>query len=210
MNRLRAIRGAALAVFLIIVPLTQADGCHVNPAPSSGSGASAQAPAPQITVKASPAATNPGVGAVSGACHFSVKGPGADTTNGSGLKPKKVGKDSYDLAGIVWGYCTDVVHDFVIDLYVYGAPIGATSSGDLYHDSKAHQLVHRAAHSPTPGPVPYPYAISMPCIPGLQLQLVWFVSATDEAGNLIGGGPGTGQVYGGKIVSFTASDCTKV
>src|ERR1700746_130340 len=121
MNRRSAIRGASLAVFLLIVPLTQADGCSSNSGPNTSAPAPSwspcptndnteswcqtptpAAPGPQPPAapgKASRAAPTPGGGGVSGACHFSVKGPGADTTRGSGLKPKKVGKDSYDLAG---------------------------------------------------------------------------------------------------------------
>jgi hypothetical protein len=151
-------------------------------------------------VKATPQPTNPGVGHVSGACRFSVKGPAADTTRGSGLSTKRMSVHLTLVTGIVWGYCTDTIHDFTLDMYVYAAPAG-DASGDFSQDPKAHQLSHKPWTTP-PGPAPVPYPITSPCAPGLEYQLVFHITATDSAGNLIPGGP-----YGGQIVSFTPEQC---
>lgn len=169
-----------------------------NPCPSGG-----------VQVSANPQPTNGGVGQVSGICHFSIKGPSGDSGNGgSGLRPKLMSKVTglINLVGIVWGYCTDTIHDFTLDMHVYGGPPGTHNGGtDFTKNKQAHELVQRAVKSPVPGPAPIPYAITMPCIPGLELQLVYTFTAQDDAGNFIGGGP-----YGGSIVQYTAADCGAV
>lgn len=180
----------------LVLPLTMAAGCDKSPTGS----------APPTyhsiyeTVSATPAATNPGVGHVSGACRFSIKGPAADDTGGSGLKPRRMSSGLVVVAGIVWGYCTDVIHHFTLDMHIYVAPAG-DAHGDFTKDSAAHEISSKAWHTP-PGPAPVPYPITGPCSPNLKYQLVWYQTGTDDAGNFIGGGP-----YGGQIVSFTAAQC---
>lgn len=153
-----------------------------------------------VKVSANPQPSNAGVGTVTGACRFSIQGPPADTTGGSGLKPKKTSPMMVIVAGIVWGYCTDTIHDFTIDMHIYGAPTG-DASGDFTKDPKAHELSHSENHT-APGPIPTPFAVTAPCVPGVEYQLVWYIVATDPAGNFVGGGP-----YGGRIRAFSASDC---
>lgn len=208
-------RNGLIAVGLAVAALAGASAC-VSGGSSGGSGGQ---PAPQssycvpesqpngvcpgsgVKVSSSPQATNPGVGAVSGVCHFGIKGSSPDTTGDSGLKPTKMSPVLIGVTGVVWGYCTDTVHDFVIDLHIYGAPAG-DAHGDFTKDPAAHEMSH-SENSTAPGPVPHPFAVSMmSCVPGLEFQLVWYITATDSAGNFIGGGP-----FGGAIRQFTAAEC---
>ena len=193
------IRLKVLAVGVALAALfgASAEGCQVNPAPSSG-GTSG------VHVSANPQPTNGGVGHVSGVCHFSIDSPSGDKgVEGSGLRPKKMSSTLINIVGLVYGYCTDVIHNFTLDLHVYGGPPGTAQGGtDFMHNSRAHELSYREAKTPIPGPTPIPYAITMPCVPGLELQLIYTLTALDEANNFIGGGP-----YGGRITSFTAAQC---
>lgn len=151
-----------------------------------------------------PQPTNPGAGQVSGICHFGLQSSSGDKgAAGSGLRPKQMSPVLINLVGLVYGYCTDIVRDFTLDLHIYGGPPGTHTGGtDFTKNKRAHELSYREVKSPIPGPVPTPYAITMPCIPGLELQLVYTLTARDEAGNFIGSGPN-----GGSIVQFTASQC---
>lgn len=157
-----------------------ADSCKVNPAPAPGG----------VTVSSHPQASNPGVGQVSGDCHLSIKGPAPDDTAGSGLKVKQLGSHTFVVAGFVWGYCTDHMPHYTLDLYIhYDAGAGP------------YQVNHKTIGE-APGPVPTPFAITAHCLPG-EYQLTYQLLAVDEAGNMIGGN----KVYGGKPIAFTAKQC---
>lgn len=162
------------------------------------------APPSVSTVKANPPATNPGVGHVSGICRFSIQSPSGDKgVEGSGLRPKKMNETLINIVGFVYGYCTDIIHDFTLDMHIYGGPPGTAQGGtDFTKNKRAHELVYREVKTPIPGPIPVPYAITMPCVPGLEMQLIYTLTARDDPGNFIGGGP-----YGGNIVSFTREQC---
>jgi hypothetical protein len=210
MNRRRALGASIASLALAALAAcsygstggSSSGGSNPNPGSSYCVPESGNCGGPQIS--ANPQPTNQGVGHVSGICHFSLTSPaGSKGDGGSGLKPKKSGPVLITLSGIVWGYCTDTVRDFTLDLHIYGGPPGTHTTGtDFTKNKRAHELSYREVKSPIPGPVPTPYAITMPCIPGLELQLVYTVTARDQAGNFIGGGP-----YGGSIVQYTAKDC---
>lgn len=158
-----------------------ADSCGVNPAP-----------------------TNSGAGQVSGICHFGLTSPNGDNgAAGSGLRPKKMGPVLINIVGLVYGYCTDTIHNFTLDMHIYGGPPGTHLSGtDFTKNKQAHEMSYREVKTPIPGPVPTPYAITMSCIPGLEMQLVYTLTALDTADNLVGAGPD-----GGDIVQFTREQC---
>lgn len=158
---------------------------------------------PSVAVSANPQPTNPGVGYVSGACHFSILGPAEDTTGGTGLKTKRMSEILVNVVGIVYGYCTDTIHDFTIDLHIYAAPTG-DASGDFTRDPNAFEVSNRSVHTPVPGPIVVPYAITAQCLSGLEYQLVWFVTARDSAGNLIGD---RSHPNGGRVAQFSADQC---
>jgi len=159
---------------------------------------------PSVAVSANPQPTNPGVGQVSGDCHFSIKAPSGDTTGDTGLRLKRMSSVLVEVVGIVYGWCSDTVHDFTIDLHIYAAPTG-DASGDFTKDPKAFEVKSRTGvRTPVPGPVPVPYAITAQCLPGLEYQLVWFVTAYDSANNLIGS---RSHPYGGRVAEFTAEQC---
>lgn len=160
-------------------------------------------PRPSVAVSANPQPTNPGVGQVSGDCHFSIHGPVEDTTGGTGLRAKRMSDVLVEVVGIVYGYCTDTVHDFTIDLHIYAAPIG-DAHGDFTKDPNAFEVSNRTAHTPVPGPNLVPYAITAQCLSGLEYQLVWFVTAYDSAGNPIGS---RSHPYGGRVAQFSAAEC---
>lgn len=166
------------------------DPCYKTPADTEGP------EPPAATVSANPAATNPGVGQVTGVCRFTIQG---DT----GLTAKRMSSVLVEVVGIVYGYCTDVIHDFTIDLHIYAAPTG-DAHGDFTKDPNAFEVGSRTAHKPIPGPNKVPYAITVQCLPGLEYQLVYFVTAYDPAGNPIGS---RSHPLGGKVAEFSAEEC---
>jgi hypothetical protein len=140
------------------------------------------APLPANTVKSK--ATNPGVGQVTGVCHFSIIGPMPDSTGDSGIRVEKQSVLVYIAFGTIWGYCTDTMHDFVLDVY-------------LAYNGK------QVAHVPfkgSPGPVNTSHIVSTHCVPGTYQIAAQYVGK-DPAGNII-----TGQL-GGKPKYLSAADC---
>lgn len=147
-----------------------------------------QGPVPVTTVSANPAATNPGAGTVTGVCHFSIQGPSGDTSRDSGMSVRRISPVSYIVSGIVWGYCTDTLSSFTLDLYLG------------YYSGNTPQVVAHRTITQAPGPVQTPFAVTTPCVPGTYQLTVQYL-ATDQAGNVISG------KFGGKTRLWGSADC---